>query len=149
MKKGLSKLNAPMANWLADFTNKVAKEPELLSNSATSRKDITNRISEIVSGVSASSPYGSVSEAVADYQQRIGLFEYRKKALAQQMIDEVADADDYTSDEEYEEDENEPYDWEEFSDWDEEHLVENLDKLNIEEPVDEFGLSESNSAHLF
>jgi hypothetical protein len=95
MVKGISKSNAPLANWLADFTNKVANEPELLANSATSRKDITDRISEIVSGVSKNSPYNSVSEAVAGYQQKLGLNEYRKKALAQQMIGEVDDfADD-------------------------------------------------------
>ena len=85
MSKGITKTNAPMPDWLDNFAKEISQKKE---STEPMSNDVSKRISEIINGISA--PYSSVSEAVKDYQERIGLFEYRKKAIAEEIIAEAA-----------------------------------------------------------
>lgn len=77
-------------DWLSSFAEEfAAKEAQKTVvdqvRERHSQLSIQDQINSIMNGVSA--PYGSVEEAVADYQQRTGFSEYAKVAAAMEILD--------------------------------------------------------------
>lgn len=78
-------------NWLDRFAREYAEKegsPVTAVEIARRRNDpsISDQISAIMGTKSPGSRYSSVEEAVSDYAQRIGLNQYRKQALAMEII---------------------------------------------------------------
>jgi len=77
-------------DWLSRFADKFSKEEKEKKTAVEVMRErsgpsIFEQMSSIIGG-GYNSPYGSVEEAVTDYQKRTGLAEYQRQALAQEII---------------------------------------------------------------
>lgn len=81
----------PCSNWLSNFANEYAANEKKTAVEVMRERNepsIFDRMNAIMGGGGrSSSPYGTVDEAVADYQKRTGLLDYQKLAVAQAIID--------------------------------------------------------------